>query len=206
MTVHALRIAATGGNALLRRIDAITTRLTNVATLPSTSRDLDLALEGEGLLRVQLPDGGVAFTRAGGLDRNAEGFLTTAAGLVVDPPLQVPPQITRLMVDADGVVSGIDPQVPEAAMPIGRIEISRFENPPGLESIGGGLFRAADAAGDRVDGPGRFRQGSIEPSPIDPMRELMDLVQTQRAYELNNRVIQALDDMLQSINTLRRKP
>jgi flagellar basal-body rod protein FlgG len=233
MSLQALSIAAAGGDALLRRLDAISANLANAGVagarrqrltpdqvletifepgpLASTSRELDLAIEGEGFFRVRLPDDGAAFTRAGNLTRNGDGLLATADGLPLDPPVRVPSFITKLTIDPDGFVRGLDPESPEALVPLGQIELSRFENVSGLQSVGGALFRATDAAGDRLDGrPGEglglIRQGALEQSNIDPMRELMDLFHTQRAFELNNRVIEAADGILQSINTLRRKP
>jgi flagellar basal-body rod protein FlgG len=233
MSLRALSIAAAGGDALLKRLDVISANLANVGVpgtrrtrltpdqvletifepgpLASTNRDLDLAIEGEGFFRVLLPDGGLAFTRAGHLARTGDGLLATADGLPLDPPVRVPPFITTLTIDPDGFVRGLDPESPENLLPIGQIELSRFENVSGLQSLGGALFRATDAAGERLDGRpgeglGAISQGRLEQSNIDPMRELMDLFHTQRAFELNNRVLQAADEILQSINTLRRKP
>ncbi|HEV3027999.1 MAG TPA: flagellar hook-basal body complex protein [Planctomycetota bacterium] len=226
MTLRALSIAAAGSSALLRRMDALCANLANAGTpgarrlpledsfnpgtLQATQRDWDVAIEGEGFLRVLLADGTTAFTRAGTLSRNSQGYLA-AGGQVIDPPMPVPPFITKLTIDPDGFVQGVDPKVPEAGMPIGQIELCRFAHPSGLEPVTSSLFRATDAAGDRVDGRpgegvGTIRQGHLEESTIDPMRELMELVHVQRAFELNNRVIQAADEILQSINHLRRKP
>jgi flagellar basal-body rod protein FlgG len=225
MTLRALSIAAVGGSSLLRRFDAISLNLANVGKpgahrlpleesfkigkLQSTQRDLDVAIEGDGFLRVLLANGDPAFTRAGSLSRNADGYLA-ADGFLVDPPVQVPPFITKLTIDPDGLVEGLDPESPGALMPIGQIELSRFPNASGLEPLSSFLFRATEAAGERIDGRpgegfGSIRQGHLELSTIDPMRELMDLAQVQRAFELNNRVIQAADEILQGINTLRRR-
>jgi len=207
MTLRTLSIAAEGGSALLRRIDRISARLAKAAATPVHPDDLDIAVEGEGFLRVILPDGSFGFTRAESLTKNPDGLLATTDGLIVDPPVQVPSFITSLTVDPDGFVQGIDPRTPEAPLPLGRIELSRFENPAALESADGALFRATEAAGDRVDGrPGEGLGAILPKAPINPMRELMDLLALQRAFELNNKIIQAADDVLQGINTLRRKP
>jgi len=207
MTLRTLSIAADGGSALLRRIDNLSARLAKAGSTLSNPNDLDITVEGEGFLRVILPDGSFGFTRAESLTKNADGLLATLDGRVVDPPVQVPPFITKLTVDPDGFVQGIDPQSPDAPTPIGQIELSRFENPAALESVDGMFFRATEAAGDRVDGRPGEGLGEIRPqAPINPMRELMDLIALQRAFELNNRIIQAADDVLQGINTLRRKP
>jgi len=207
MTLRALSIAADGGSALLRRIDSLSARLAQAGSTPSDPNDLDIAVEGDGFLRVILPDGSFGFTRAESLTRNADGLLATTDGRVVDPPLQLPPFLTKLTIDPDGFVQGIDPQSPETPMQIGQIELSLFENPAALESVDGMLFRATEAAGDRVDGRPGEGLGAIRPrAPINPMRELMDLLALQRAFELNNKIIQAADDVLQGLNTLRRKP
>lgn len=206
MTLQALSIAAAGGNALLRRIDAVSAALANAAASPGRSGDLDIVIEGDGFLRVTSPDAGARYTRSGGLIRNSDGFLATADGLVVDPPVQVPPFITTITIDPDGFVQGTIPEAPEAPLPLGQIELSRFENPSALESADGVLFRETEAAGNRTDArPGQGR-GVIRPRPaIDPMRELMNLLALQRAFDLNTKVIQVADEVLQGINTLRRK-
>jgi flagellar basal-body rod protein FlgG len=175
--------------------------------LQATQRELDLAIEGEGFLRVLLPDQSVAFTRAGNLSLDAQGNLVTADGCLVDPPVNVPPGFSKLVIDPSGLVQGYDG---EELQPIGQIEISKFLNPSGLQAAGSNLFRATDAAGERVDGePGQklgvIRQGHLEQSNVDPLRELVDLIQAQRAFEINSRTIQAADEILQNVNNLRRK-
>jgi len=178
--------------------------------LQATQRELDLAIEGEGFLRVSMPDQSIAFTRAGNLSLDAEGNLRTSDGYLVDPPVQVPPGFTKLVIDPTGLVQGFDPESPDELQPVGQIELSKFANPAGLQAVGSNLFRATDAAGEQLDGrPGEglgvIRQGHLEQSNVDPMRELAELVKLQRAFELNNRVIQAADEILQSVNNLRRK-
>lgn len=183
-------------------------RLFEPGTLQATHRELDLAIEGEGFLRVSLPDRRIAFTRAGNLRLDDDGNLTTADGHLIDPPVQVPPGFSRIVIDPEGLVQAFDGQ---DLQPVGQIELARFANPSGLESIGESLFGATAASGERLDGiPGQgfgvIRQGHLEQSNVDPVRELADLVQAQRAFEMNARTIQAADEILQSINNLRRKP
>jgi flagellar basal-body rod protein FlgG len=207
MTLQALGIAAAGGNALLRRIDAVSAALAKAANAPLRSGDLDLVIEGDGFLCLTTADGDARYLRGGSLTRNADGFLATADGLVLDPPIQVPSFIKTLTIDPDGFVQGTVADAPEAPLPLGQIDLSRFENPSALESADGVLFRATDAAGDRIDAPPGEGMGLIRPQPaIDPMRELMNLLALQRAFELNAKVIQVADEVLQGINTLRRKP
>jgi flagellar basal-body rod protein FlgG len=182
-------------------------RLFEPGKLQATQRDLDLAIEGDGFLRVLLPDQSVAFTRAGNLNLDAQGSLVTADGYLVDPPVNVPTGFSKIVIAPTGLVQGFDG---EELQPIGQIEITRFSNPSGLQSAGSNLFRATDAAGERLDGrPGEglgvLRQGHLEQSNVDPIRELVDLIQAQRAFEINSRTIQAADEILQNINNLRRK-
>ncbi|HVE39461.1 MAG TPA: flagellar hook-basal body complex protein [Planctomycetota bacterium] len=186
-----------------------TSRMFDAGKLQATQRDLDLAVEGEGFLRVLLPDRSVAFTRAGNLSLDPDGNLSSADGYLVDPPIAVPPGYTKLTIDSTGLVQGVYPDADEP-QELGQIELTKFQNPTGLESAGGTLFRATEAAGERIDGQpgqdfGAIRQGHLEQSNVDPLRELADLIQAQRAFELNNRVMQAADEILQSVNNLRRK-
>jgi len=233
MSLRALAIAAGSGRALLQQIDLIAANIANAQVagykrtratfadarlqstdklldqgkLQATQRELDLAIEGEGFLRVMMPDRTAAYTRAGNLRLDADGNLATADGYLVDPPVMVPPGFTKLVIDPSGLVQGFDGQ---DLQELGRIELTRFANPSGLQSFGATLFRETEAAGERLEGaPGEglgvIRQGHLEQSNVDPMRELADLVQAQRAFELNSRLMQAADEILQSVNNLRRK-
>jgi flagellar basal-body rod protein FlgG len=196
-----------GGGVRLQSTD----RLFEPGKLQPTQRELDLAVEGDGFLRVVLPDRSIAFTRAGNLKLDADGNLTTADGYLVDPPVAVPAGVTKIVIDPAGLIQGYHPDSADELQMLGQVELTKFQNPSGLESAGANLFRATDAAGERVDGlPGRelgfIRQGQLEQSNVDPLRELADLIQAQRAFEINSRVLQAADDILQSVNNLRRKP
>ncbi len=250
--LQALSIAATGGRALLRRIDVGANNLANASTvgfkraraqfadllyqklgdlsigtgvrvlgtprqveqgaLQKTDRDLDLAIDGEGFFRVRRPgEGGLAYTRAGHLNVDAAGFLVTEEGYVLDPAIRVPADISRLAIDQEGRVVGV-PAGSSAGVILGQIGLTRFVNPSGLEPLGRNLFRAAPAAGDPVEGfPGEsedfgwVRQGFLEASNVDPVRELTDLVSAHRAFEMNAKVIEAADEILQAVNGLRRR-
>ncbi len=232
MTLGALTMAAAGGQVLLRRMDVLAanllqaetsgakrTAMTNdsspavtmdAGTLRATSRDLDVAIDGDGYFRVQLPDGTSGYTRAGHLGRNAQGTLTDADGLPLDPPVTVPSTVTRILINPLGHLQGYDPATPEKLVPLGHLHLSRFSNPAGLQPVTGTLFRETPEAGDRIDGrPGEvggfLRQGFLERSNGNAVRELGDLLQTRRAYELSARAFQIADQALQSVNNLRRK-
>lgn len=188
-----------------------TEKLFHQGTLNRTERDLDLAIDGEGFLRVQLPDSTLLFTRAGNLNIDAEGHLVTADGYPVDPPIQVPDDITRVFIDPTGRVQGLDPQNPQELKDIGRIELSRFLNPSGLEAVGDNLYRETPASGVRMDGEpglddgfGRLRQGFLEESNVDVIKELVDLIAAQRAFEINTKSIETADQILHTINGLRK--
>lgn len=233
MSLRALAIAAGGSRALLQQIDLIsaniagaqlagykrtratfadlvgggvrlqsTEKLLDQGKLQATQRELDLAIEGEGFFRVLLPDQTAAYTRAGNLKLDPEGNLTTADGYLIDPPVVVPPGMSKIAIDSTGLVQALDGN---ELQPIGQIELTRFANPSGLQPFGATLFRETEAAGEKVDGLGTIRQGHLEQSNVDPMRELADLIQAQRAFELNSRLMQAADEILQSVNNLRRK-
>lgn len=188
-----------------------TEKLFEQGTFQRTERDLDIAVDGEGLLRVRLPDQTVVFTRAGNFNIDAQGNVVTAEGYVLDPPITVPENITRLFIDQTGLVQGFDPQTPEDLQPVGQMELTRFINPSGLESIGDNLYRETPAAGNRIDGQpgqgqgfGTIRQGFLEESNVDVIKELVDLISAQRAFEINGNTIETADEILQAVNNLRR--
>jgi flagellar basal-body rod protein FlgG len=189
-----------------------TEKLFTQGDLTRTDRDLDVAIEGEGFLRVVLPGGAgqYAYTRAGNLNIDRDGRLVTAEGYLIDPAITVPTNVTRVSIDVTGKVQGFDPVTPEVLQDIGQLELTRFVNPSGLQSIGDNLYVETLASGTRVDGlPGQagfgnIRQGYLEESNVDVIRELVDLIQTQRAFEINNNSITASDQILQAITALRR--
>jgi flagellar basal-body rod protein FlgG len=180
----------------------------------NTGQELDLLIDGEGLFQVQVePDlaGGFAFTRAGNftLNANREMVLATDQGRRLEPPIAIPDDATAVSISGDGIVSAqvpgqVDPQV------VGNITIASFVNPAGLKQIGENLYIPTAASGPasigdpRTDGRGALRQGFLEASNVDPVVELVNLIKTQRAFELNSQSIQAADEALQTVNNLRR--
>ncbi len=185
-------------------------------TLDPTSGKLDLAIEGQGFFKVTVADGigdGVAYTRNGDFFRNNEGdiILGLGAGYRLDPPINIPVEVPTetIEISEDGTISGITPGAVEAQA-FGRIEVSNFSNPQGLRLLGGSLFVETAASGGGIaalpgeDGAGLIRQGFLEGSNVDPVKELVTLIKTQRNFELNSQSIQAADDALQTIGNLRR--
>ncbi len=167
----------------------------------STGGDLDLAIEGQGFLEVTLPSGLSGYTRDGGLKRSAEGLIVTSDGYPVVPDVTVPEDARSISINADGeVYAYFDDRVePEL---LGQFTLSGFVNPMGLEAIGSNLFLESPASGapftaaPGADGLGRLRQGYLESSSVDAVREITELIEAQRGYELNAKVISAADQML----------
>ncbi|MFA7440895.1 MAG: flagellar basal-body rod protein FlgG [Sphingomonadaceae bacterium] len=173
--------------------------------LTVTSNALDLAIEGEGFFEVELPDGRSAYTRAGALTRDSEGQLVTPQGYRLIPGLQIPENATEITIGGDGTVSAIltGDNVPTE---IGRLGLAAFINPAGLEPVGENLYLESAASGAPQQGTagenglGRIRQGALEASNVSAVQELVDMIETQRAYEINSKVINAADEMMRYVN------
>ncbi|MDM4772905.1 flagellar basal-body rod protein FlgG [Solimonas sp. SE-A11] len=177
--------------------------------LRQTQRPLDMAIFGQGFMEVQLADGSFAYTRLGSLRLNETGELVTTDGLRVSGDVRVPAEATQLVIDQDGRILATLPgeKDPEE---IGQLELVGFVNATGLKSMGSGLYAATSESGDPFYGKpgevglGKLRQGFLEMSNVDFIEELSELVVAQRAYQLNARALQAADEVLAEINSLRR--
>jgi flagellar basal-body rod protein FlgG len=170
-----------------------------------TSNALDLAIDGEGLFEVTMPDGAAAYARAGAFTRDSEGRLVTPQGYPVSPAIQVPEGATEITIAGDGTVSAMMPGE-TAPTELGRLMLSTFINPGGLEPAGENLFRESAGSGapqqgnPGENGVGHIRQGSLEASNVTAVQELVDMIETQRAYEINSKVISAADEMMRYVN------
>ncbi len=170
-----------------------------------TGNPLDLAIDGEGLFAVTLPDGRPAYTRAGQFTLNGEGQIVTAQGYPLRPGLQVPEGASGLTVGPDGTVSALLPGETQPTE-IGRLVLASFVNPAGLEPVGENLFLESAGSGPAQEGNpaegglGRIRQGALEASNVSAVQELVEMIETQRAYEINAKVISAADDMMRYVN------
>ncbi|MEE8169282.1 MAG: flagellar basal-body rod protein FlgG [Phycisphaerae bacterium] len=177
-----------------------------------TGNDLDIAIEGDGFFQVTtVVDGNqeIAYTRAGNFTRNANGemVLGNSIGSRMEPPITIPPNATDVSIKTDGRVfvteGGVQTEV-------GQIQIARFVNPAGLLQNGKNLFLRTDASGEAVvgnpseQGLGIILGGTLERANVDPVRELIELIKTQRAFEINSQTIKAADENLQTLNNLRR--
>lgn len=185
-----------------------TVRSAGQGDLLSTQNPLDLAIEGPGFFPIRQASGELLYTRAGNLRVDAEGRLVTAHGEVVEPDITVPQDATGLTIARDGTVTA---QLPgrTAPEPLGTIELALFPNPAGLSSQGRNLFAASAASGEPMrvkpteQGAGALAQGYLEGSNVQAVEEMIDMISTQRAYELNSKVIQTADQMLQRLTSMR---
>lgn len=176
-------------------------RLINVqGPLAETGNQLDLALNGPGWFQVQGPDGETLYTRSGSFNTNATGQIVTTDGYPIEPALTVPAGTTGVEITETGeVYAKLEGQADLVA--VGQITLANFTNAAGLNALGGNLFQATEASGPAVTGLagsisfGTVRQGYLENSNVDPIREITELISAQRAYEMNSKVIQAADDM-----------
>jgi len=183
--------------------------------LVPTNQQFDMAIEGDGFFRVQiLPDqaGGFGYTRSGNFTLNADGDLVlgNADGPRLDPGININSnEYTRVEISSTGQVIGYPPEATEGEE-LGQITLHSFVNPQGLQHIGGNLFVETGASGPSIEGQpgegklGQVRQGFVESSNVDPTIELVNLIKTQRAFEMNSKTIEAADQTLQTISNLRR--
>jgi flagellar basal-body rod protein FlgG len=177
-------------------------------SLLQTGGDLDVAIEGRGYIEVTLPSGLAAYTRDGALKRSPDGLIVTQDGHTVAPGITIPTDARSVSISATGdvYVYFADRVQPEQ---VGQITLTSFANERGLEAIGSNYFTESAASGPPLAGPpgeeglGTFRQGYLEESAVDPVREITELIKAQRGYELNAKVISAADQMLAATTQVR---
>lgn len=185
----------------------------NQGALAQTGNELDIAIQGRGYFKVTDPTtNDILYTRAGNLSINAQGNLVVASaniGRLLDPPITVPQEATKIQISAEGIVSVQMPNNVDMQQ-IGQIELAQFVNPEGLLKQGENLYQPTQASGNPQtatpgkQGLGTIQQGFLESSNVQPVDELIDLIKTQRAFELNSQVVQAGDQILQNVAQLRR--
>jgi flagellar basal-body rod protein FlgG len=182
-----------------------TARIDTQGSLQTTGNSLDMALDGNGYFQVQMPGGQTGYTRAGNFARSPEGLLVTSEGYQVQPGITIPEGATQITVGADGTVS-VQIQGQTAASQVGQLQVATFPNPAGLQPMGENfLIETAGSGAANVgiagqDGRGNIRQGMLEGSNVNVVEELVDMIETQRAYEVNSKMISATDQMLQYAN------
>jgi flagellar basal-body rod protein FlgG len=176
--------------------------------IQQTGNPLDVAIEGMGFLTVTKPDGQIAYTRTGSLKIDATGRLSTSDGLAIDPQIAVPPEAQSITIGPDGLVSATIAGQRQPAQ-LGRLQLVTFPNPNGLSAIGHNLYEASVSSGEPsagdpgTEGRGTLLQGAVEGSNVEVVNEMIALVRTQRAYELNSKVVSAADEMLRNATEVR---
>jgi flagellar basal-body rod protein FlgG len=184
-----------------------TERVFTQGNLQQTSNPLDVAIQGNGFFQVQLPDGTTAYTRDGAFQVNSQGQLVTASGFPVQPAITIPANTTSVTISRDGIVSVVRAGT-TAATQVGNLQLSGFMNPAGLQSVGENLYIETAASGTPTanapgtNGIGLLSQGYVETSNVNVVEELVSMIQTQRAYEINSKAIQSSDQMLQKLSQL----
>lgn len=184
-------------------------RITEQGSMTKTDNRYDLAINGRGYFQIQLPDGTSAYTRAGNFSSSPTGQLVTEDGYVVQPEIQVPENAIDFSIDQSGKVQAT---IAGQAEPqdLGQITLATFINPAGLEAIGNNLLIESAASGPATignagsTGIGTLNQNYVEDSNVNPVSEISALIQAQRAYEMNSKVINASDDMMQSTSQIMR--
>jgi len=178
-----------------------TEKMYSQGNLSTTENSLDLAIEGDGFFQVLMPDGRIGYTRNGAFSQNAEGTLTTSSGYVVQPEIQIPADASSISISRDGIVSvmvagQVEPQE------VGQITLAQFTNPRGLQPVGETMVVETTASGGPIvgapmeQGMGTLLQGALETSNVNVVQELVEMIEAQRAYEINSRSISASDEMM----------
>ncbi len=186
-----------------------TSRLFTQGDFRQTGNPLDLVIEGNGFFQVRLPNGEVAYTRAGSFHLNREGSVVTADGNPIDPQITIPNDALTITVGTDGTVSVTQPGQSQAQQ-VGTIQLAIFQNPAGLNAVGKNLFMTTTSSGEPITGPagengiGTINQGFIEQSNVSVVEEMVNMIVGQRAYEINSKVVRTADEMLQTMNNVIR--
>ncbi|MBI5643128.1 MAG: flagellar basal-body rod protein FlgG [Deltaproteobacteria bacterium] len=181
----------------------------NQGNFKETQNSYDVAIEGDGFIQITKPDGQLAYTRNGELKVDSEGRLVTSDGYLVEPQITIPSDALTLTISSDGIVSVTQPSSTTAAQ-VGTLELARFINPSGLQSIGKNLYLPTGASGDPITGTpgsegfGTMSQGFLEMSNVSVVEEMVAMIAAQRAYEINSKSIQTTDEMLQTANSMKR--
>ncbi len=181
-----------------------TSKIFTQGTLSQTDNTLDVAIQGRGFLQILMPDGSTAYTRDGSLSMNSQGQVVTSTGYEIDPGITIPTETLSVTIGTDGTISALTAGS-NAPTQIGNLQLADFINPQGLQPIGQNLFKETVASGTPqtgnpgLNGLGTLIQGSVESSNVNVVEELVNMIETQRAYEMNAKAIQTIDEMLQFV-------
>ena len=174
-------------------------------SLVTTKNALDLAVQGEGFFQIAQPDGTIAYTRDGAFKLSATGQLVTPNGAPLQPAITIPPNVASISIGQDGTVS-IETAAGGGSQVLGQIQIARFANAAGLQAMGQNLLKETTASGAPIvgqagqGGAGQLMQGALEASNVNVVEEMVNMIETQRAYEINSKAISAVDGMLRFLN------
>lgn len=186
-----------------------TDRIFSQGDFRQTNNPYDLVIEGKGFFQVRLPNGEVGYTRDGSFHKNAEGLLSTADGNPLEPQITIPADADTITIGKDGTVS-VTIAGQSTAQTVGTIQLANFQNPGGLNALGGNIYVASAASGDPItgnpgeNGIGNINQGFLEQSNVSVVEEMVNMIVAQRAYEVNSKAVRVADDMLSQINNLVR--
>lgn len=186
-----------------------TQKIYTQGSFQQTGNSLDIAIEGEGFFQIDLPDGTIAYTRDGAFKKDSQGRIVTSDGYPLDPVIQIPDNATEITISADGRVSATIPNQNDP-QELGQIQLVRFVNPAGLDSIGRNLLKETAASGQPVvvnpgeEGAGTLVQKYLEMSNVQVVEEMVNMIVAQRAYEVNSKAITTADDMLSQAANLKR--
>lgn len=179
---------------------AATQKQFSIGSLQTTERSLDMAIEGRGFFQISMPDGSIAYTRTGSFSVNQDGDIVTSQGYTLEPAVNIPQGSSSLTIGRDGTVSTV---TNGTLTQVGNLQVVDFVNPTGLEAVGGNLYKETVASGaplqttPGLNGTGEVVQGVLESSNVSVVEEMVNMVATQRAYEMNARVVSTADQMLQ---------
>lgn len=178
-----------------------TEKLHTQGNIQQTGNPLDIAISGRGFFQILMPNGEVDYTRDGSFKIDSTGQLVTSSGLPLEPAVTIPSDATSVTIGSDGIISALQPPATTAST-LGQIQLADFINPAGLEPIGENLFRQTTASGAPTIGNptdnelGTTLQGSLETSNVNVVEEMVNMIETQRAYEINSKAISTSDEML----------
>jgi flagellar basal-body rod protein FlgG len=182
-----------------------TEKLHTQGNIVQTGNSLDVAINGRGFLQVQLPDGATAYTRDGSMQVNSSGQLVTSNGYSVLPAITIPANAQSVAISPDGIVSVLTTGSTSPTQ-VGQLQLADFVNPTGLQPIGKNLYMESGSSGNaqtgnpQSNGLGSLTQGSVESSNVNVVEELVSMIETQRAYEMNSKAISTVASMLQYLN------
>jgi len=186
-----------------------TQHIFTMGSLQSTGNSLDVAIQGDGFFQITMPDGTIGYTRDGTFKKDGQGRIETSEGYFLEPQITIPTTATDVTISTEGIVTA---SIPGQAAPqtLGQIEIARFVNPAGLDSIGSNLFKETVASGTPTvgnpgnEGAGTLVQKYIEMSNVQVVEEMVNMIVGQRAYEINAKAVTTSDEMLSTANTMKR--